>query len=655
MSITLDSIEEDLFDSAATRSKFVSALAHWHGRAISWDDFSTLQAKVQYKIMELINQGDLRSEQLMFKLAWMGTAPNERPLIEKQIAYLLRKSDHWEVREVNLFKDAKNAWKQGWKETKKLATQTWKATCEVASKTVEAVQEFWEEYHEEIVTGVIIAATVAAVTTLVICAGGAGTHAVIAGGAALIDSVNDSPPDKPAALPSQAPTICLGECVPSASADKLLEDIKNSYSPRCTPHFAEESIAPFIPHPFYPQLNPAILYNDDYIAKCYEQLGWQPPFAAPQIPERELPARTEPIPIPQELRPSPTGGEFVKFIEGKLAATKDPTYTDQFPKWPNHQQVVTSIEQALGSTQDTERYLREFWEKEHEFVAGTQAIEQFYQKTKPKSLTSIDYHNYASQLAVRKPPAPIADIPLLGYADQSTIHYHCGINNTFKSVVDAGLQLHNSLDAKFAVQPHLIHSNHLLTGLGLVQVEKFDDLAKDILAAGAALPQSLTWPDTNIAWPETILQSSHIQKSVDYEVATLSQIAQEILKSGQDNLKQVHVTFSNGGYVFREALKQLTPEERSTIIVIPIGTTALIDADLACKVYNVIGDKDWPSISCNGGISGIEAAQDKANIEVVIQNETEKVIGGHYFTQPDYQGKITEILMQKITKTYDIY
>lgn len=69
------------------------------------------------------------------------------------------------------------------------------------------------------------------------------------------------------------------------------------------------------------------------------------------------------------------------------------------------------------------------------------------------------------------------------------------------------------------------------------------------------------------------------------------------------------MTFSNGGYVFREALKRLSSDERTTIIVITTGTTAIIHDDLACEIYNVVGDKDRPSITSIGGVSAIERSK----------------------------------------------
>jgi hypothetical protein len=77
--------------------------------------------------------------------------------------------------------------------------------------------------------------------------------------------------------------------------------------------------------------------------------------------------------------------------------------------------------------------------------------------------------------------------------------------------------------------------------------------------------------------------------------------------------------------------------------------SAIIDQDLAHKVYNIIGDKDKGSQLCNGGLSGIGRRKDKAEIEVIDQTETQKWIQGHYFMQPDYQKKISEYLQGDCT------
>lgn len=199
----------------------------------------------------------------------------------------------------------------------------------------------------------------------------------------------------------------------------------------------------------------------------------------------------------------------------------------------------------------------------------------------------------------------------------------------------------------------LIHSDSVAAGLGVVFLEQTDkgySQGREILKETYGLKEN----DTP-RWPKVALDNSNIQKSIDYEVENLSKIAQNIIDQGNPNLKQVHVTFSNGGYVFNEALKQLPPEYRGTIIVITTGSTAIIDRDLAHKVYNIIGDKDIGSKICLGGLSGIKKAQEYGRVVLIEQNETQAWIGGHYFMQPDYQKAILDYLRTKILKNYEIH
>ena len=71
--------------------------------------------------------------------------------------------------------------------------------------------------------------------------------------------------------------------------------------------------------------------------------------------------------------------------------------------------------------------------------------------------------------------------------------------------------------------------------------------------------------------------------------------------------------------------------------------------------YNIIGDKDWPSQTCHGGLSGIERKKDTAYIEIIPQTETDGIVGGHYFLQQDYQKEIQNTIKTKIAKEYEIY
>lgn len=271
-----------------------------------------------------------------------------------------------------------------------------------------------------------------------------------------------------------------------------------------------------------------------------------------------------------------------------------------------------------------------------------------------REIGSGPYNNYADKAYKTSftadfiSPPPFKEIPLIGYPDQSTIHYHCGINNTFIDVYEGGSCLNQTFDKEFAVQSHWIHGDSLVKGLTMVQLQQISTVCEDIpiLLPGSKFPQQAA---------KMVLAFSNIQKSINYEAENLGKIADLIIQRRNPRLKQAHVTFSNGGYVFCEALKRLTPEQGDTIVVITTGTTAIIDDHLACKVYNIIGDKDWPSIKLNGGMEKLLQPSEKAQIEILPQTETAKIIEGHYFMQPDYQNQVLKIVNEQIMKNYEIY
>ncbi len=267
--------------------------------------------------------------------------------------------------------------------------------------------------------------------------------------------------------------------------------------------------------------------------------------------------------------------------------------------------------------------------------------------------------NYASSIIrgslINRPAIapPFQEIPLIGGENQGTVHFHCGINNNQWTVTEGGSKLWETLDQNFAVHPHLIHSDSLIHGLTMVHLEKLDN---PHVTRESLRPMMAINPDIELVLlPREILQNSHVQRSIDYEVSMLTKIAENIIEKGNPKLKQVHVAFSNGGHVFKEALKRLTPEQQQTVIVITTGTTAIIDEHLACKVYNVIGSKDWPSILCNGGMRGIENAKKSANITIIEQTDTDGVVGGHYFLQTEYQKSIVNIFKKEVVDEYEAY
>lgn len=270
---------------------------------------------------------------------------------------------------------------------------------------------------------------------------------------------------------------------------------------------------------------------------------------------------------------------------------------------------------------------------------------------------NLTKNNYASQadhfFDGFQCPSPFGAIPLIGNQSQSTINYHCGIGNSAEEIAEGGACLYETLDKEFAVQPHLLHSPSAAKGLGFValeQIEKGYAQGREILKQVYGLKENET-----LSVPKLILENSNIQKSIDYTVENLSKIAQNIIEQKNPNLKQVHVTFSNGGHIFNEALKQLPPEYQETIIIITTGTTAIVEKSLAHNVYNIIGDKDKGSLISNGGLSEVEKAQEDERVVLIEQKETQDWIGGHYFMQPDYQEAILNHLKKNVSGNYEIY
>lgn len=677
--MSIDLSIDSLGDPSDPRENFISAISRWYGRDLSWGDLSELQSDAKTRIMELIGRGDRQSEFLIFKLAWLGSSLEQRPLIEKQIAHLMQVSDGWEIREVGLKEFGKRiskGCKHGWDKACKTASHAWDKTCEIAEKTCDTVKEFWEEYKTEIIIGTSIVAVGVAVAAVAVYTGGVGADAAIAGGAALIKSLADHPseekpePNAPVFLPEApslstltpaCPTVSLGNLSPISSSQDTIEELTafpkwpdgqvpislqpfpqaSNTSPMTEIPLAEVPQAPTL-HPLTPQLDLETLYGKEYVSKLYQLYKFPDPYAPLS---NQSPPPTPSAAIPQEK--SWVRNAFETIGKGSI----DPELfipEPADPPAPLNEKVAKPIYNKPFA-EFLEEKLREG--ADPNYMATMQMIEILFPKRETPSAAPVD--RYTSSFSSDKPACPFYDIPLLGTSDQSTIHFHCGIKNNFSSIVEGGLCLNNTLDKEFAIQPHLVHSNNIVTGLTLVGLEKLE-AGVSVIKENTSSYLSLAAPSLEV--PGAVLEHSSIQKSIDYEVENLSMIAKHIIEKGNPNLKQVHVTFSNAGHVFNEALKQLPPEYQETIVVITAGTTAIIENHLACEVYNIIGDKDWPSQLCNGGLSKIEKAKNEGtNVYLIPQNETQGVIGGHYFMQQDYQHEISEVLKKEIIIEYEIY
>ena len=451
--------------------------------------------------------------------------------------------------------------------------------------------KFWRKHKKGILIGAAIFVVAVGVTTIIVCTGGAAGAAAGTAGAAAIKGLSGSL-DKKEAKPAQK------ETTQNPPAEKPPQNIGIPPDYSTPPPSLHDFLSPKPVEPIYPsgisngELDPftkSILFPDkDYMRN----------------------------PFPSGV-PSPVTNIDVPSSKGYTMPDPPP---DSLDAWDNYYQnfYVERRKEAAAE-----------WKRSHT-------------------------DNYASSVYYGRPtnkintPSPFREVPLIGEPDQSTIHFFPGINNDVPTAFRGGFRLHETLDKKYAIHSHLLHSNNIATGLALVGLEKINQPNIKPLVAGFTGPLLALLP-------ELVLEHSSIQRSINYEVEMLSKIAQNIIKKSNPNLKQVYVTFSNAGYVTNEALKLLSPKHRKTIIVITAGTTAIVDTALACKAYNVIGAKDWPSKMVLGGLDAIEKAKNRANIILVDQEETDGIVGGHYFLQPDYQRKIADILKEEIIGNYEIY
>lgn len=530
--------------------------------------------------------------QLLYKLAWIGSTAPQRPHIQREYAHFLKSQDDWSVEEAGITKTLKKG-----------AKSTWKGATKLAKKTYKAAEAFWEENKNEIIIGATIAATAVATAAIIVSTGGAGTEAALAGGSALVNSLI-------ASTYGTAPPTCE---IPLASIPLP--------APKPPPPITSSPPTPQPPKPTEPKLTLQWLYppleSDPSTVQLYQHLS-----------------ENTPLPAENSLR-APENDSFVGLIEKKLTEAKAPDYLERVPPFPKRNtDFIAQLEACIYEKARTK------------YEVGMRRVEETLADKGLRDWAS-QLDNYACMLSLNKPKAPFFEVPLLGAYDQGTVHYHCGINNDFDSVADGGFRLRDSLEDSFAVQPHLLHSNNLLKGLAFVQLEKVTERSEMITREFLV---SLPGP---FEIPGFFLRHSAIERSIKYEVETLSRIAENILEKNNPNLKQVHVAFSNGAYVFKEALKRLTPEQRDTIVVITTGATALIENDLACEVLNIIGDKDWPSLHCNGGKSGVEFAK-RNGVDVQMIEQNEKPFCGHFFTQDEYQEKIAEFIEDK-KRQYETY
>lgn len=227
----------------------------------------------------------------------------------------------------------------------------------------------------------------------------------------------------------------------------------------------------------------------------------------------------------------------------------------------------------------------------------------------------------------------------IGDPSRGMIQIGCGIGNTPQSVFSGAFTLYKGLDRSFAVQGLHLHSSNLIFGFLNVGAEKM-----------LAPYYSGSHPSLELrAFKKVFDTTSHVPKSIDFLTQRLTAAAEDILSKNNNRLKQVHIAFSNGAYVYQQALENLTPKQRDTMIVMGVGGTTILNQNLAHRVYNFVGTKDYASQLCNG----FKRSQRKA--AVVPQKDFSWGTGGHYFEQPQYIEKIVDTINEQIKGNYEIY
>jgi len=605
----------------------------WDGRIVPLEEASRFFIETKSRIEALLFSQDPDSfdfKKIAVPLAWIGSQPQERLGLLNEIeelrtlangAVVLAKSKHEDKQRGRIespydLDRFRKSYDQELLETREILIADGLAP--VQSEYNDEDRSFWQKHGRQILVAAAIVAIVATVIVVSVSMAGTTSGVTAAAAGAAIKSLQNSP-DEPGKLPQSIPVS-----VPSPNPLAV--------EPISTPTQIND-----FTNPNFPRMDESISYLQWRERCLQEEL-----FTSLRNNERTIPTPQTPVVLekPNSIR------QFVGLIEKKLLETASPNYIANLqtkdPRPDYGQQFVKQIEKALRETANS-NYLAMI--DDRNYLATMQVVEKLFPKGE---ISGGMIDNYASSLSFQKPTVPFQDVPLLGRPDQSTIHFHSGISNNFSSIVGGGLYLKKSLDNQFAVQPHLVHSNSIVSGLTFVGLEEIDARNKELASAGII-------PTLNLFELATIiLENSQIQRSIDYEVASLSQIAQNIIKTNKPNLKQLHVTFSNGGYIFNEALKQLPPEYQETIIVITTGTTAIIDKKLAHKVHNLIGDKDWPSLTVNGA-KAVEQAKEKGILEIIPQNETLWGIGGHYAIQPDYHDEVSNFAKKEIIGKYEIY
>ena len=242
-----------------------------------------------------------------------------------------------------------------------------------------------------------------------------------------------------------------------------------------------------------------------------------------------------------------------------------------------------------------------------------------------------------------------AKIPPLGTREQQSITLRCGINNTTDSVAQAQSKYHEQFSGKLTVDARHVHDSSFLHGITLVALQKLGlerSVIDEIYTRFA--PKSL------VLLEKAFTNSNYFPASVDFEFSRIESKAKEIIATGRQDIKQLHIPFSNGGAELNEILSKLPQAYQDTVIVINVGTTQITDPGLAHKVFTLIGDKDWPSLTSNGGMGNVLERARNENIQIVSQDETLPVVSGHYYVQPDYLNSVKNVITDQVLPFYEL-
>ena len=302
-----------------------------------------------------------------------------------------------------------------------------------------------------------------------------------------------------------------------------------------------------------------------------------PPATGDEKPDGEDPGATPPPKDPDPIDDDPSIPADEKPDDQDPGATpppKDPDPIDDDPSIPADEKPDDQDPGATPPPEDPDPI------DDGPFIAEPQ-IPTEPDITKPipgdttESVLINPFFELNSSLETPTWAMPERELPRIGSENKGVIYMHCGINNDADSITAGGTTLYGALDESFAIQPDLTHNDGLLHGAAMVLLEKIGQ---------PSLINAVVQGPVLMAMEQAFLNNSSVQEAILHRAEELTIKAELIVRSGNPNLKQVHVAFSNGGYVLNEALKLLTPEYRQTVIAVTAGTTKIIDNDSACKV-----------------------------------------------------------------------